>query len=150
MRAMDYLLVVFVPGRARLGALAAAFGKLGLQYVEGCAEPSARAAWAGRAGLLLTIVGWAPGARTRSKVTLPPAARDALLAVGGSPPGDAVEFAVVAPGGEVRGEARLGFGDLDRPVALGCRHVVAGTVAPSHVPPEPHDGRAAPGTHVDD
>ncbi len=150
MRAMDSLLVVFVPGRARVGALVSAFAKLGLQYVEGCAEPPIRAAYAGRAGLLVTLVGWTPAARTKSKVTLPPAVRDALLAVGGSPPGDALEMVVLAPGGDLRGEARLGFDELDRPLAPGCRYVVSGLVASVHVPPEPHPANATPGTHLDD
>lgn len=155
MPGMNDLLVVFVPARTGPGSLLAAFSKLGLQCVEGCGEPPVRAAFAGRRGLLLTLVGFetSPGPRGKGRVVLPAAARDALAAVGGASGGD-FQFVVLAPGGEVRGEARLDFDRLGEPLAPGCCYTVAGAqVRPVVSPPVGGTGAprpVAPGVHVDD
>lgn len=158
MRAMDDLLVLFLPGRSRPGALAAAFAKAGLQFVEGCEEPAIRARVAGRQGLLLTLVGWRPAGeervRGRARIVLPEAVVTALTAVAGSPGGDGgFELAVVPPGAPVRARARVDLGRLAGPLAIGCWYTVAaGPVEPVVTPPPPSATPilGAPGAIVDD
>jgi hypothetical protein len=135
MRAMESLLVVFVPGRSRLGALEASFRKLRLQFVEGCGEPPVREVYAGRPGLLLTLVGWTPEAESKGRLTLPRVARDALAAVAGALPGGAPELIVLSPGGALRGEAEVDEAGLAAPLRVGCRYRLVGPPPAPTIPP---------------
>ncbi|MEZ4470499.1 MAG: hypothetical protein R3F60_06785 [bacterium] len=52
------LLLIWLPARERLGALAPEVTKLGLRAVEGCVEPAGRDHYRDRGGLLLSVVGF--------------------------------------------------------------------------------------------
>ncbi|MCA9524852.1 MAG: hypothetical protein KC549_00975 [Myxococcales bacterium] len=52
------LLLIWLPVRQQLGAVAPEVAKLGLRAVEGCVEPAGREHYRDRGGLLLSVVGF--------------------------------------------------------------------------------------------
>lgn len=124
-----WLLVLFVPGRRGLGALAAALAKHDAQFVEGCEEETAKRRYGGRRGLLLTLVGWAPAAVERrssgaDRVTLPGNLQGVLDEVAGVAE-RGFEVTVLRPADRLRNNATVGRDRLHGGLAVGCCYEVS-------------------------
>lgn len=123
-----HLLILFLPDRTTPGTLTTVLGKHPVQWVDECVEAAVRARYAGRRGVLLTVVDWAPDAVTRpargaERVALPSAVIALLGEVARSISGP-FDCAVVEPGGRLAYRARVDLDRLARPLAVGTAYTV--------------------------
>lgn len=120
----DGVLAVFFPGRRRIGALATALRKHGLQYLEDWPTPALRARYAGRDGLCLTLAGFEATPAARGRFTLPEALIAGLNEVSAAT-SDALELVLLIGVDDAPKHAHLSTDALAHPLVSGCRYVLA-------------------------
>ncbi len=131
----DGILLVFIPGRRSLGGLAIEVRKRGLQLVEGFPSPALRDRYAGRLGVALTVVGFAPTPAPRGKLCLPELLVEALYGMSADVDA-ALEIALVDGETDAKRMGRLTIDEVAGPLSTGCRYLVS--------PPAPN-ARTVPG-----